>query len=322
MKRLVLAMLSAFLLFCTAEAQLIMDCNGDVGIGNFGSSEPLHQFHVKGDAYFSCQPAVTGISIKDYGPYAMIIPDWSNYACVGYCDAKFDYMYTRGLHYDYLVQNSDLSIKENIREIENPLSAITNIRGVIFDYKREYYKNTPEDRLEILVEEGKNNFGVIAQELKEVVPELVKFNEESELYEVNYIGLIPILVEAIQEQQAMIENLQSEVQALNNDGNLKSASITTAIDESLHNVENALKQNSPNPFHESTEIFFSLSEGTQNAVINVYNMSGTQLKSIELHQRGEGRIVINGGEFDAGMYMYAMIADGRVIATKQMILTD
>lgn len=53
MKRLVLAMLSAFVFFCNAEAQLIMDCNGDVGIGNFGSTEPLHQLHVKGDACFS-----------------------------------------------------------------------------------------------------------------------------------------------------------------------------------------------------------------------------------------------------------------------------
>ena len=46
------------------------------------------------------------------------------------------------------------------------------------------------------------------------------------------------------------------------------------------------------------------------------------LKSIELHQRGEGSILIDGGELDPGMYIYAMIADGKVIDTKQMILTD
>jgi len=51
-------------------------------------------------------------------------------------------------------------------------------------------------------------------------------------------------------------------------------------------------------------------------------MNGTQLKSIELHPKGNGSITINGGEFNAGMYIYTLIADGQVIDTKQMILTD
>lgn len=47
-----------------------------------------------------------------------------------------------------------------------------------------------------------------------------------------------------------------------------------------------------------------------------------QLKSIELHQRGEGSITINGGEFNAGMYLYTLITEGQVLDTKRMILTD
>lgn len=50
-----------------------------------------------------------------------------------------------------------------------------------------------------LVEEGKNKFGVIAQELKEILPDLVIYDEETELYGVNYIEMIPILVEAIKD---------------------------------------------------------------------------------------------------------------------------
>jgi len=57
-------------------------------------------------------------------------------------------------------------------------------------------------------------------------------------------------------------------------------------------------------------------------MITVYNMNGTQLKSIELHQKGDGSITVNGGEFNAGMYMYALIADGQVVDTKSMILTN
>lgn len=52
------------------------------------------------------------------------------------------------------------------------------------------------------------------------------------------------------------------------------------------------------------------------------NMNGTQLISIQLHLRGDGSITVNGNEFKAGMYLYALIADGNVINTKRMILTD
>lgn len=130
------------------------------------------------------------------------------------------------------------------------------------------------------------------------------------------------LVEAIQEQQAMIENLQSEVQALNNDSNLKSASITTGLDESEYISENALEQNSPNPFTEETKIEYYLESNVETATIFIYDMSGKQLRGYELHHRRGGEITINGGELDAGMYMYTLIADGRVIGSKQMILTD
>ena len=46
-----------------------------------------------------------------------------------------------------------------------------------------------------------------------------------------------------------------------------------------------------------------------------------QLKSYPLVQRGKGNVTINGSELTAGMYLYALIADGKVIDTKRMILT-
>ena len=51
-------------------------------------------------------------------------------------------------------------------------------------------------------------------------------------------------------------------------------------------------------------------------------MSGKQLKSFELNQKGNGEVRINGREFNAGMYVYAMIADGEIIGSRQLILTN
>jgi hypothetical protein len=58
-----------------------------------------------------------------------------------------------------------------------------------------------------------------------------------------------------------------------------------------------------------------------DANIYVYDMNGTQLKNYSISQRGKGNVIINGSELSAGMYLYALIADGKVIDTKRMILT-
>ena len=60
----------------------------------------------------------------------------------------------------------------------------------------------------MLAETSKNQIGVMAQELKEVFPQLVKQDEKTQQLSVNYIGLIPILIESIKEQQKQIEELK------------------------------------------------------------------------------------------------------------------
>jgi len=57
-------------------------------------------------------------------------------------------------------------------------------------------------------------------------------------------------------------------------------------------------------------------------LLKIYNTSGQQLKSIPLNNKGYGSVTINGGEFDAGVYIYALIIDEQEIDTKKMILTE
>lgn len=48
---------------------------------------------------------------------------------------------------------------------------------------------------------------------------------------------------------------------------------------------------------------------------------GVQLKSYLITESGKGNVIIQGFELIAGMYLYALITDGKVIDTKRMILT-
>ena len=85
---------------------------------------------------------------------------------------------------------SDLNLKENIKTVENALETLTQLRGVSFDWK----------------ETGRSSYGVIAQELEEVLPDLVK---NGEVKSVNYNGLIGVLIEAVKELKKEIEELKS-----------------------------------------------------------------------------------------------------------------
>lgn len=50
-------------------------------------------------------------------------------------------------------------------------------------------------------------------------------------------------------------------------------------------------------------------------------MNGDQIAEYPIANRGEASITIDGGSLNAGMYLYALIADGKVVDTKRMILT-
>ncbi|MEN8120557.1 MAG: tail fiber domain-containing protein [Bacteroidota bacterium] len=220
-----------------------------------------------------------------------------------------------------------MKIKSNIRNINSSLEKIKKLRPVKYDVNFELDENLPESRKELIIKESKNKVGFIAQEMKEVIPEVVGFDDDAKLYAIDYASIVPFLVEAIKEQQMIIESIQSEItelknQAKDNTDKLKISKISTDPDKTQGDNKNTLYQNSPNPFKESTKIEYFLSDDVSNAMINIYDMNGTQLKSIDLYEKGYGNITVNGSEFNAGIYIYAFIADGQVIDTKQMILTD
>ena len=93
---------------------------------------------------------------------------------------------------------SDISLKENIKPIKNPLGKIKKLKGVTFDWKKS------KSILDI-----KEDYGFIAQDVKKIVPELVRKNE-NELLSMRHQGVIPILVEAIKELEARVKELENK----------------------------------------------------------------------------------------------------------------
>lgn len=106
---------------------------------------------------------------------------------------------------------SDRRLKENIKEIVDPLEKISRIRGVEFDW-------VPLSKFEERRIHGNkgHDIGVIAQEVEEVYPLMVTERERTKFKAVRYEKLIPLLLEGIKEQQKEIKSLTKRLEKLEN----------------------------------------------------------------------------------------------------------
>jgi len=177
----------------------------------------------------------------------------------------------------------------------------------------------------------KETFGLIAQELEKVFPELVSVpTSESGYYAVNYNGMIPVLLEAIKEQQIQIEKLQTKVDKQasemmmlkgQNETNYKVNNLQNNLFVNENIESGRLFQNTPNPFSVKTEIRFEIPKNSTSAKLLIHDMQGAEIKSYPITKKGEGNIVIQGSELQAGMYMYTLLINNMIVDTKRMVLT-
>jgi hypothetical protein len=96
-----------------------------------------------------------------------------------------------------LNSNSDIKLKTNIKTLTNSLDKVLRMRGV------EY------DRIDL---DGVHQIGVIAQEIEEIIPELVSDNNGTKT--VSYGNIAALLIEAIKEQQELIEIQNEKIDSL------------------------------------------------------------------------------------------------------------
>ena len=98
-------------------------------------------------------------------------------------------------------QNSDIRLKTNIEPLTNVISSIKKLNGVKFNFKT-YPSN-------------KKLIGLIAQDVEKVFPELVTTEESGDqIKSVSYSNMVGVLVEAVKEQQKMIEDQQKMINDL------------------------------------------------------------------------------------------------------------
>ncbi len=274
-----------------------------------------------------------GGSPDNYAPLARIYGQTQGY-----------HLYVMGKTYSSLGYfQSDLNSKKHVTSIdgEQMLSKLMKLSGHKYEFKTAseleplYNDGTftsINDTMMVIPDlpEGQH-YGLLAQEVEKDFPELVFRDPATNIMAINYSGMIPVLLEALKEQQRILTSyedrfvsLESKLEIKSIENELKSFNIqdeTASADDDILQYT-MLYQNSPNPFNQVTTIRFVIPEKVNQAMLYIYNMQGMQVQSHKISDRGHSALEIQGAVLKPGMYLYTLITDGRAIDTKRMILTD
>ena len=100
-----------------------------------------------------------------------------------------------------MIQTSDVRLKKNIQPLQYGLKEVMAMHPVSYDWK----DNT-----------GSNKVGLIAQEVKTIVPQVVSGDETKETLGLNYSELVPVLINAIKELKADLDETRKKLEELRN----------------------------------------------------------------------------------------------------------
>lgn len=158
-------------------------------------------------------------------------------------------------------------------------------------------------------------YGLDVDQLKAVYPELV-YEDANGNVSINYVEMVPLLVQSINE-------LKKELAEMKGTSAKKAKAETTGIDKTVSDIDMVrMDQNKPNPFSESTVIALNIPQEAQTANIYIYDMSGKQVQSLSVSERGETNITVYASDITPGMYIYTLVVDGKVAVTRRMIVSE
>ena len=172
-------------------SHLVVSNDGNVGVGIPGATDhPQAKLHVVGKMLI--QPS--SFSSHTMGNFGLEVA--GGIKCSGAVDTS-----------------SDERIKENIEPISNSLSLIEKLKGIKYNFTTEYSNTTINEN------SNKKRFGLLAQEVEKVLPDIVNTNVNEamkidDFKTISYSSLIPILIEAIKELNDKNKQLESKLNKL------------------------------------------------------------------------------------------------------------
>ena len=271
---------------------------------NYGVIGGICDDNVNGAGIFGTTNHNTGVYVG--GRYA------------GYFDGD---AYVTGTLTSYsLVTPSDIRLKENVVQLSSEekaggetLANIMDMNIVKYNYLDRPSMDSDTAQVTVRVPDATKkqlHYGLIAQELQEIYPDLVIEGQDGYLG-VNYVELVPILIRSIQELKQELDDVK--------DGGRGNSRTETGLGNS-GSKQSILYQNTPNPFNGQSTIRFELADNVKEGTICVFDLQGKLIKKYPVTSAMDS-ITINGYEFSEGIYLYSLVVNGVEIDTKRMFLS-
>ena len=181
--------------------------------------------------------------------------------------------------------------------------------------------NEAEDDIVGKQVQDKQHYALSPDELEKVFPDLV-YTDKDGGKAINYVEMVPLLVQCINELNARLTTLDGNKAASRKSGLSNSDDNTSSLGAAsrVSPINAVLYQNTPNPFTAQTEIRFSLPDDAPASYIYIFDMTGKMQRQIPVNPSQQS-VTINGYELSAGIYLYSLVVGGKEIDTKRMIIT-
>ncbi|MEP6465446.1 MAG: tail fiber domain-containing protein, partial [Parafilimonas sp.] len=237
---------------------------------------------------------------------------------------------------------SDLRVKQNIKQNVPGLAFINKLKPVTYNLNLDAIgKLIPINRKDVTgkavlstteelnakKEKGQILYsGFVAQDVEKAAKQIgYDFSgvdapkNDKDLYGLRYAEFVVPLVKAVQELSAKNDALEQRVEKLEAFINAQSSSVNNA-QQTISLTSAGLNQNIPNPFNSSTTINYTLPKQYSAAKMMIADNTGKVLKEINLSGNSVGSIQLDASNLAASAYTYSLIVDGKLIASKQMIV--
>lgn len=262
--------------------------NIECGVGVYGSSYPTYTLLPMGiyAGYFRGDVKATGTI---YG--TLVSPSSVSSPSQGGTTINLSEEATRGESITEKLRQVDLLQMERINQ-DGSIAANKAIKKAtcINDEGEEVPAEDP-----VQTKLSSVSYGLAADQLKEVYPELV-YEDMDGNYSINYIEMVPILVQAINELSAKVEALEAE---RDNPKAIKAKSSQMDIADNVN---------------------LSIPDKAQKIQLNIYDLSGKQVRATDVNESGDVRLSTYTKGLPKGIYAYSLVVDGKVRFSRKMIV--
>ena len=174
------------------KSPIFYDSNNTAYYGNFASTSQLNVLNCAGTLTVTGAGGVVAPKFTDYNNGAFYLDPSSTGTSLNVAGDVVAYA------------SSDIRFKNNITPITNALDKLSKIGGYTFEWNEISHKET-----------GKKDIGVVAQEVEDILPEIVDTRDNG-YKAVDYSKLTALLIQSVKEQQVIIDNLKSRIETLEN----------------------------------------------------------------------------------------------------------